>query len=258
MSNSPSVVIRTCPLYWETLTKYQRYLPKIKEFLKFKADTPFANFGSRDAGAHHNFADLKVRHAHVSSDISIWYRIHGRNPTYIDLYGLFSHDESGTGQPANMRKQKNLVTRMTNTKFTPTAVSEAEQILTADTQQNIWQWLTQSLGKNPHMRLRDMVNIASKPSNTLALLSHLRETIPQLERLSNNLPMIWDPDLQDELEQSVQKLKDLMHKTFQQVWTLAQQGNEAAVRELHAQYQSQTQPILHSLMTSLRAVFKTS
>lgn len=256
MSNGPSVVIRTCPLYWETLTKYQRYISKIKDFLKFKTHTPFANFGSRDAGVGNNFADLKVRHAHVSGDISIWYRIHGKNPTYIDLYGLFSHDESGTGQPNNRRKQKNLVTRMTNATFTPSAVSEAEQILTADTQQNIWQWLTKSLGKNLHMRLKDMVNIASKPSNALALLSHLREAVPQLERLSDNLPMIWDPELQGEFEQSVQKLKDLMNKTFQQGWTLAQQGNHTAMRDLHAQYQSQAQPILHNLMTSLRAVFK--
>jgi hypothetical protein len=80
-----------------------------------------APFGSRDGmfagGGNFTAAVPKLRHAHMTHDVSVFYRLSGANPTVIDLFGFFSHDESGTGQPANIKKQKSLAKSLSNQDF---------------------------------------------------------------------------------------------------------------------------------------------
>lgn len=57
-------------------------------------------------------------HAHIlNNDISIVYRIHGKNPTNIDLYGFFMHKALGTGDPPDVGVQRNMAKQFSNQEF---------------------------------------------------------------------------------------------------------------------------------------------
>lgn len=120
-----SVVFKACALYNQTLVEKVRAYPvvaqKLKEFRDFKTANPVAQYGATDKPFHStgNFtkAVAGIRHAHLTHDIMIVYTISGRNPTEFDLYGVFSHDELGIGQPANMKRQKSSAKRLANQTF---------------------------------------------------------------------------------------------------------------------------------------------
>lgn len=112
-------------MYMETLVEKARAYPgiaqKVQDFKKFKSENPLQAFGTRDKPFMGNqiygttIPDL--RHAHFNLDLMIVYTIRGRNPIEFDLYGIFSHDELGIGQPANVRKQRSMSSRMANQQF---------------------------------------------------------------------------------------------------------------------------------------------
>lgn len=119
------VAFRTGKLYQETLAEKARAYPglvqKLQDFRKFKSENPLQQFGATDKpfkGAG-NFATVipGLRHAHLTHDIMIVYTISGKNPTMINLYGIFSHDELGIGQPQNIKRQKSQVKRMQSQQF---------------------------------------------------------------------------------------------------------------------------------------------
>lgn len=86
----------------------------LKEFLAFKRAHPLLPFGAKDRPFKHE--PLKgIYHAGLTFDASILYTIEGSNPNIITLYGVFSHDEIGTGQPRNPNRQKQLFKRIKNT-----------------------------------------------------------------------------------------------------------------------------------------------
>lgn len=69
---------------------------------------PDGNFGKKVKG---------IAHAHLTHDISIVYALSGRNPHIIRLWGFFSHDDLGTGQPPNDKIQKSMATKFDNQSF---------------------------------------------------------------------------------------------------------------------------------------------
>lgn len=119
------VVFRTCDLYRETLVDKARAYPvigqKMQEFRDFKTANPLQPYGGSDKPfvSKGNFGTVVggLRHAHLTHDIMIVYTISGRNPTVFNLYGIFSHDELGIGQPANIKRQKAQAKRMNNQVF---------------------------------------------------------------------------------------------------------------------------------------------
>lgn len=119
------VVFRTSELYRETLVEKSRAYPviaqKLQDFRKFKTENPLQPFGGSDKpfiGSGIFAATISgLRHAHLTHDIMIVYTISGRNPTVFDLYGVFSHDELGIGQPVNIKRQKSAAKRMSNQTF---------------------------------------------------------------------------------------------------------------------------------------------
>tara|TARA_R110000868_G_scaffold289717_1_gene549975 strand:- start:198 stop:569 length:372 start_codon:yes stop_codon:yes gene_type:complete len=120
-----NVVFKICKLFQETYIAKAQENPLIKskfeEFKRTKMDNPMQPFGAKDYPLGNN-APLgqsvpKLRHSGLNSDISIFYTVSGANPTVIHLYGLFSHDDSGTGQPANIKKQKSLGSKLSNQSF---------------------------------------------------------------------------------------------------------------------------------------------
>lgn len=104
-----SVVFRTCSLYDQTEAKYIKENPEIegtiKSFVKHKAANPIEPYGKKDypfASAGHYRG---LMHAHITQDLSIIYRVYGKNPHVIDLYMIASHADLGTSRPPNLKKQ---------------------------------------------------------------------------------------------------------------------------------------------------------
>jgi hypothetical protein len=56
-----------------------------------------------------------LMHYHVTHDLRLVYLVRGNT---IYLYGFYTHDELGTGQPRNVNRQKSMVTQFKNTTFT--------------------------------------------------------------------------------------------------------------------------------------------
>ena len=112
---------RHCPMFFETAKSFPQLKDKFLQFLQMKEQNPIAPFGASDRpfiGAG-NFASAipGLKHAHLNKDVSIVYLVHGKNPTQIDLYGFYSHADLGTGQPANMNKQKSMSKKFINQNF---------------------------------------------------------------------------------------------------------------------------------------------
>ncbi len=120
-NSQPSLVVfEEGPLWIESVVAASKdtanILQKIKDFKDFKERNPVAPYGSSDKG----FASSgiykqylpKAFKAHLTQDISIIYELSGRNPTKVKLYGVFTHADLGTGQPANMKIQKNMAKRL--------------------------------------------------------------------------------------------------------------------------------------------------
>jgi hypothetical protein len=126
-----SIQIRICKLYLETLETHTNLRELVVKFMTAKVTDPLAPYGGSDT---HFTPDgpigktgLKVKHAHITQDVSIIYRLHSSNPRLLDMYGLFSHKESGTGNAANIKTQKQLAGRLSNQDFTPLGQVEPAQ-----------------------------------------------------------------------------------------------------------------------------------
>lgn len=108
----PKVIFEKIPLFDETVSD-KKMLPGVQktltEFLTFKNETPLARFGRKDTGFVNKRVWGDTKHAGITDDISIFYKISGSNPIVIVLYGLFDHREAGIGTPPNQYKQQTLV-----------------------------------------------------------------------------------------------------------------------------------------------------
>jgi hypothetical protein len=115
-----AVNVRICKLYTDTLVTHATLAERAAEFIKAKNENHLAAFGSSDthfvANGPIGQTGLKLKHAHLNQDVSIIYRLHG-NPATLDLYGLFSHKESGTGNTGNIKTQRSLATKLSNQEF---------------------------------------------------------------------------------------------------------------------------------------------
>jgi hypothetical protein len=124
------VITRKCKLFDETFLDHANLAKRIFAFLDHKNNNPLQPFGSSDTGFTPDGPigklGLNIKHAHVSQDVSIIYRVHG-NPQVMDLYGVFSHKDSGTGNAANIRIQQQLATRLSNQEFPELPKAEPAQ-----------------------------------------------------------------------------------------------------------------------------------
>lgn len=117
------VIFRRSPLYKETyLARIKPYPPlraKLRQFMDFKRHNPDSPWGASDKFFKPGFKFYNtipgIRHAHLTLDLSIVYRIGQRNEIF--LYGIFSHDDLGTGQPPNIKKQDNVANKLARQPF---------------------------------------------------------------------------------------------------------------------------------------------
>jgi hypothetical protein len=88
-------------------------------FMEVKRKNPNTPFGSSDKpfvpNGKYGTAVPGLRHAHITHDLSIVYKVDG---TDIYLYGFYTHADLGTGNPANLRKQDSMADRFRNATFT--------------------------------------------------------------------------------------------------------------------------------------------
>ena len=115
-SKRPNVILRACPLYFESLQNHPNLIEKLKEWITRKMETPLESIG-KDApfkgGGPIDQIISKLRHAHINQDVSLVYKMYG-NPIHIDLYGLFSHKELGTGNSTQIKAQQRMAKQFLN------------------------------------------------------------------------------------------------------------------------------------------------
>ena len=119
------VKFETCPLFDESVIaaakKDSNIIQLIKDFKNFKSKDPLAQYSDKDQCLAPNTAFTievpKIRKARLKHDSSIYYTLSGKDPHVIKLYGVFSHDDAGIGQPQNIKKQKTLANRMARQHF---------------------------------------------------------------------------------------------------------------------------------------------
>lgn len=112
-------------LFKQTFANRSKSVPglaeKFKDFQIFKSQNPGMPYGSSDhpmvARGPLGREIPKLRHAHLTRDLSLFYTIGGRDPVDVKLYGIFDHHESGTGTPANIKRQKSLATTLSGQRF---------------------------------------------------------------------------------------------------------------------------------------------
>jgi len=112
-----SVIVRYCgKLYSDSIEgKDVDVMDKFADFLKRKSENPLHPYNNKDtpfvAGGPIGRTGLKLMHAHLTRDLSVVYKIHGKENIFLDIYGIFSHADLGTGDPANIKKQKAMAQR---------------------------------------------------------------------------------------------------------------------------------------------------
>ena len=116
------VVFRRSEPYNETYSvrvlPYPKIRTKFREFMDIKRNYPNKPFGQSDTTftANGNFIARVpgLKHAHITNDISIVYKVEGNE---VFLYGFYPHDDLGTGTPAKINVQKAMAARFANTQF---------------------------------------------------------------------------------------------------------------------------------------------
>lgn len=117
------MLVRISSFFIDTLKKNSEVMDKFEEFLDSKKNNPTQPFGKDTpfiSAGPIGRTGLKLKHAHLSQDISVVYRIHGKDPHTIDLYGVYRHKELGTGNTPNIKIQQNLAKKFSNTEITNT------------------------------------------------------------------------------------------------------------------------------------------
>jgi len=112
-----NVQILTCPLFDETMKKHGKLTDRLNAFINFKKQNPIAQFGKGDTmlGVPASpYGGLNLRHAHLTRDLSIVYTIEGKNPTIIKLFGIFGHDDLGTGTPMKLKTMSSMANKLHN------------------------------------------------------------------------------------------------------------------------------------------------
>jgi hypothetical protein len=109
------VLFKKCKLFDKTYSKADKKIKeKFNEFVKWKSQHPTEKFGSSDYPFNSSAALATFSHAKLTFDVSVVYRY---EDGIIYLFGIFSHDESGTGQPQNKNRQVSLRSKLDNQVF---------------------------------------------------------------------------------------------------------------------------------------------
>jgi hypothetical protein len=95
-------------------------IDKLKQFIERKKDNPMNSFGSRDKPFTGHMRDAVpgevMMHVHLLHDANLLYTLTGADTKVIKLYGIFTHDDIGTGQPQKDNIQRNYAAKLASQK----------------------------------------------------------------------------------------------------------------------------------------------
>ena len=106
------VRILVYPTYYESLEFWKtngnaQVLKALLEFIESKRNNPLAPYGAKDYPFKQG--ELKgIPHAALANDARVVYDLEGSNPRRLSLYGVYTHDQLGTGQPINIERQNQM------------------------------------------------------------------------------------------------------------------------------------------------------
>lgn len=95
--------------YFATLNKYgkdEQVLQALRNFIAFKRENPLQQAGGKDRPYIGSGPLAGYIHAGLTRDISIVYTISGRDPHVIKLFGIYTHQDTGTGTPGRPNLSK--------------------------------------------------------------------------------------------------------------------------------------------------------
>lgn len=109
--------------YFATLRKYEsdpQVLQALRNFIAFKRENPLQQAGGKDRPYIGSGPLAGYIHAGLTRDISIVYTISGRDPHVIKLFGIYTHQDTGTGTPGRPNLSKVMAASWAKqSKFTP-------------------------------------------------------------------------------------------------------------------------------------------
>ncbi len=98
--------------------KYRIAPAELKSFTDAKEKDPIAPYGSKDYPYRGgDLATTKTSHALLRKDMYVIYKVSGKNPTIVYLYGFTTHEDSGTGTPPKQSKQQAFAKQLHRMKF---------------------------------------------------------------------------------------------------------------------------------------------
>jgi len=95
--------------YFATLKKYgsdEQVIQALRNFIAFKRENPLQQAGGKDRPYIGSGPLSGYIHAGLTRDISIVYTISGRDPHVIKLFGIYTHQDTGTGTPGRPNLSK--------------------------------------------------------------------------------------------------------------------------------------------------------
>jgi hypothetical protein len=118
------LIVQICDFLVESSKKHFSEKPLLRDkldlFIQKKKENPIAQYSKSDkanpTGTPMSLAVPKIAHAHLDGDISVFYTVSG-SPSVLKLYAVLSHNEAGTGQPINNKRQKSVGKKMSNQEF---------------------------------------------------------------------------------------------------------------------------------------------
>ncbi len=184
----------------KTLDRYPDQKDRLKKqlgaFIKWKNEHPvngsipgkMPGFGDSDkkfrSGGNFDNRMPNIAHAHLTHNLSIVYYV-DRETNTLRLYGVYSHDDIGTGSPPNINRQQQMATRWTNMRFDASEPPSALQTDKFKPDQTTTK-PSVSTGKpdytpkpKPVATPKPVVNKPSEPDRTLQFANDLEKFYPQ-------------------------------------------------------------------------------
>lgn len=92
----------------------QTVLNNLKKFVEFKVEHPSERYGGSDYAFSGGGPLQGYWHCHLNRDKSLIYKI---EQGLLKLFGIFTHQDLGTGTPSSQPKQKSAAQKFDNQEF---------------------------------------------------------------------------------------------------------------------------------------------
>jgi len=101
----PDTVVDVGPEFNQTMSRYPSISARYDQWIRAKMENPMSLIGYDKPFVAKSPYD-GLMHAHMDDDVSVVYRITGRNPRHIKVYGFYSHEDLGTTRPPKQKVQQ--------------------------------------------------------------------------------------------------------------------------------------------------------